>query len=52
MSDACGRCGGKGWYWNGERRVTCRHPQPSQVHLISREDWPAYAARIAARAGR
>jgi hypothetical protein len=52
MAEVCGRCKGHGWYWNGKHRVTCRRPQPTQVHEISREEWPAYAARLAARRAR
>lgn len=49
MADACPKCKGLGWFWNGQRRVTCRHPRPSQVHIIPVAEWPAYSARLMAR---
>lgn len=49
MADVCGRCSGKGWYWNGERRVQCGHARLEHYQLISREEWPAVKARLLER---
>jgi DnaJ-class molecular chaperone len=51
MADACRRCDGKGWYWNGRRRVTCREQHTSgHYRLVPREEWPAVMARQIAAA--
>lgn len=52
MADACGRCGGKGWRWTGQARVSCTCPgavpaprDPNvadNVDLVQVDDWTGF----------
>lgn len=51
MADACVHCGGRGWTWNGYRRVPCgrRHREPNVVMHVPVADWPAVRERLLRR---
>jgi len=63
MADACSRCSGRQWNWNGYRRVPCMKcsphlrgqylPDPGKdwCWTIPVADWPAFSARLRAREG-
>jgi len=57
-ADACSRCGGHGWTWDGRRRMSCPRCDPPRrpVHsptddvatFVRREDWPVVRDRLRA----